>query len=161
MRRRMTDDPRGFERLETQIGRVRFLLDNWDAIWGPFVSGGGAGGGSGLPPMLSKMASHPSVLELDRCLSELGRTDPVVLKHLKAYRVGVEWRCVTKKVKRRRARGKGFEMVDYRVREPIVPSWVDRKKVSDAESRLVSEFSGEVFVPDELWVAWKRPAMAA
>jgi hypothetical protein len=155
------DDPRGFEKLETRVGRVRFLLDNWDLIWGPFVSGGGSGGGSGLPPMLSRMASHPSVKELDRCMSVLGGADPVVLRHLKAYRCGVEWRCVWKTMRVKRPRGKGYEVVQRRVREPIVPAWVDRKKVSTAESRLVREFQGEVFVPDELWDAWRRPAVAS
>jgi hypothetical protein len=151
-------DPRGYEHLESRLGRVRFLLDNWDVIWGPFLSGAGRGGGSGLPPMLSRMAGHPSVVELDRCLTVLEETDLPTLRHVKAYRCGVEWRCVTKHVRAKRSRGKGFEMVERRVREPIVPAWVDPVRVFHGETFLVSEFGGEVFVPDELWDAWRRPA---
>lgn len=111
--------------------------------------------------MLNKMAHHGSVRELDRCLHVLERTDVTSFRHLKAYRCAVEWRCVDRPTRVRRPRGKGYEIVVRRVREPIIPSWVSRSKVDDAEARIVSEFNGEVFVPDELWDAWRRPAMAA
>lgn len=156
----MADDPRGYQNLDTKTGRVRFLLDNWDAIFGPFVGSALGGSGSGLPPMLSKMAHHPSVTELDRCLQRLERHDIGAFRHVKAYRCGVEWRCVTKTVRRRRARGKGYEMAPHRVREPLVPAWVNLSRVDEGERFLVQEFQGEVYVPDELWMAWKRPAAA-
>lgn len=147
--------------MDTRLGRIRFLLDSWDTIWGPFVGSEFGSSGSGLPPMLSKMAHHPSVEELDRCLRELEKTDLAAFRHAKAYRCGVEWRCVTRSVRVKRSRGKGYEVLDRRVREPIVPSWIDPAKVRDAEAALSAAFQGEVFVPDELWDAWRRPAVAA
>lgn len=110
--------------------------------------------------MLGRMANHPSVLELDRCLTVLRDTDGVAFRHVKAYRVGVEWRNVTRWVRTRRLRGKGFELVERRVKEPIVPSWVSREAVQRGEDRLVSEFQGEVYLPDELWDAWHKPIAA-
>jgi len=156
------EDPRGYQHLETRLGRIRFLLDNWENIWGPFLSGAGGGGGSGLPPMLSRMASHPSVVELARCLDALHASEPTVFRHLKAFRCGVEWRNVTRFQRVRRHRGKGYDLKEVRVREPIVPSWVDLGRVAAGEQWLASEFGGgEVFLPDELWDAYRRPAVAA
>lgn len=155
------DDPRGYEGLETRLGRVRFLLDSWDVIWGPFVGSAFGGGGSGLPPGLSLLARHSGVRELDRALGVLERSDLSSFRHVKAYRCGVEWRCTWRQVRVRRPRGKGYEVVQRRVREPIVPSWVDVRKVAAGEAFLSGEFRGEVFVPDELWDAWHRPAVAA
>ena len=155
-----SDDPRGYDGLESKVGRVRFLLDNWDNIWGPFVGSAFGGGGSGLPPGLSLLAKHPGVKELARCLDRLERHDVTMFRHVKAYRCGIEWRCTTKNVRVKRPRGKGFEIVPRRVREPLVPSWVDLKKVSDGERFLAREFRGEIFIPDELWDSWRKPAAA-
>lgn len=156
----MSDDPRGYQSLETRTGRVRFLLDHWDAIWGPFVGSAMSGGGSGYPPALSELARHPGVKELDRCLRGLEAHDLQAFRHLKAYRCSVEWRCTWKTVRVKRPRGKGYEIVQRRVREPLVPSWVSLKRVDEGEKFLVREFQGEIFLPDELWEAWKRPAVA-
>lgn len=111
--------------------------------------------------MLSRMARHPSVQELDRCLSRLEREDVQTFRHVKAFRCGVEWRCVTRNVRVKRPRGKGYEVTERRVREPLVPAWVDRVRVADGERFLVSEFQGEVFVPDDLYKAWKSPALSS
>ena len=152
---------RGYEDLQTRIGRVRFLLDNWEIIWSPFVGSAMSGGGSGLPPGLSLLAKHPGVKELDRCLRRLERHDVRLFRHVKAYRCGVEWRNVTRQVRVKRSRGKGYEIVPRRIREPLTPSWVSLDRVDEAERFLAAEFQGEVFIPDELWDAYRRPAVAA
>jgi hypothetical protein len=61
-------------------------------------------------------------------------------------------------VKAKRARGRGWELVERRIREPLVPDWVDPRRVEEGERFLTREFHGEVFVPDELWDAYRRPA---
>jgi hypothetical protein len=98
---------------------------------------------------------------LERALRVLEGVDVRSFRHVKAYRCGVEWRCVDRLVRVRRPHGKGFEVVVRRVREPLVPGWVDPVRVLAGERFLVGEFRGEVFVPDELWKAWNSPAMAA
>jgi hypothetical protein len=110
--------------------------------------------------MLGKMARHPSVVELARCLDELERVDPPAFRHVKSYRCGTEWRNVTRKQKVKRPRGKGFELVDRRVREPIVPRWIDHALVASGERWLSVRFRGEVFIPEELWDAWTKPIAA-
>ena len=119
------------------------------------------GGGSGLPPGLSLLAKHPGVKELDRCLGQLLAHDVMAFRHVKAYRCGVEWRCVTKQVRVKRPRGKGYEVVQRRLREPIIPPWVSLGRVDEGERFLTDEFQGEVFLPDELWDAYRKPAVAS
>ena len=158
----MVDDLRGYEGLETRLGRVRFLLDHWSVIFDPDCVSpwGSPGDGSGVA-LLPLMSRHPSVRELDRVLGLLFRVDAGDYRHLRAYRCGVEWRTVDRLVRVRRPHRRGFEVVSRRVREPVVPSWVRPGRVERGERFCVDKFRGEVFVPDELWDAWHRPAVAA
>lgn len=142
----------------TKRDRIVYLLDHWDEIFDPNVTsplGSPSSGGVQLMPLMSR---HPSVVELARCLVVLRRVAPRQHDHLKAYYLA-EWRIRTDVVRKKRRGGK-FETTELRRRERVVPRWVRLEKVRRGEGVLVEAFSGEVFIPSELWDALTRPAAA-
>jgi hypothetical protein len=152
-----TANPDNWNRLE----RIQYLLDNWDNIFDPNVTSPlGTGSSVKVGALMPKMASHPSVIELARCLRILHQYAPVQHAHLKAYRCGVEYRLVDTTVKVKGANGK-LKDVPQRVQERIVPSWVRLEKVRRAEHFLACAFHGDVEIPKDLWDALHLPANSA
>lgn len=156
----MNEDPTKWNKVE----RIRFLLDHWTDIFdGGVVSRGIDGSSKSVPRSrepgrLPEMASHPSVTELQRCLSSLAEGDPAGYKHLKAYRC-CEWRTVDTIRSVKLVSGK-WDIVPDRMRERIVPRWVSPGLVADAEKTLEALFRGEVFIPKDLWDGLTKPVAA-
>lgn len=112
--------------------------------------------------MLPRMARHPSVVELGRCLGALSGACPNHYRHLRGFYAST-WRVVrqpkTRIVKGRTVRLEANpskpEDWDYE-RQRIVPSWVLRRMVELAVIGLAAEgfaaysFAGEVFIPTDL-----------
>jgi len=144
----------------TRIQKIQYLLEQWDAIFDGAASSTRPGESLGLR-LLPAMANHPSVKELDRCLILLQEHAPKQYQHLKSYHCGSEWRIQTIHVRKRRPSGKGFETVEIRQRQKLYPRWIVLEKVRRGEQFLSDRFRGEVFIPDELWNALHKPAMAA
>lgn len=94
--------------------------------------------------------------KIERALTTLADTEPVLARHLKAYRCNAEWRTTDKWVVRRLPSGKR-DIVEQRVREKIVPSWVELQKVRLAELLLVKLLRGSVEIPHDLWLALDKP----
>lgn len=141
---------------ESKRERIAYLLDHWVDIYDPGGTSvfGSPGDGSGSP-LLPLMSRHRSVLELCRCLAVLAEQAPVQASHLKAYHCA-EWRIRVDHVRVRRPRRAGkakYELVEQRVRERVVPSWVRLEKVRRGEDRLAELFVGQVDIPEELWDA--------
>jgi hypothetical protein len=156
--------PERWSRLE----KIRFLLDHWDDIFDASASGFGASSDPLGITLLPRMANHPSVKELDRCLRLLRTAAPGDYRHLMTYRC-CEWRNVTEVVPRKLVNSKKREMVPQRVRRRVLPSWMPfdprpdyvPPRVKRGEQFLADKFRGEVFIPAELWDALHTPAMAA
>jgi len=141
------------------IHRLQYLLDQWSLIFDQGFSRSGRSGGEHLP-LLPEIAHHPTIVELDRLLGELFLYEPVAYAHEKAYRVSVEWRLVTVMRPFRLPSGKKIlREVDERQR--LVPSWVNRYRVAEADAWLADNFDGEVFIPKPLWKALTEPARVA
>lgn len=147
-----------------KLDRIVYLLDHWQDIfdpsvtstWGTFTGISGTSTESRSPSPLPRMASHPSVRKIERSLTVLADREPVLARHLKAYRCNAEWRTADKWLVRRLPSGKR-DIVEQRVREKIVPKWVERQKVSLAELRLARLIRGDVYIPMELWRALTKP----
>jgi hypothetical protein len=145
------DDKRALE-------RVRFLLDHWDAIFDgspsseEFVSVSSSFSSS-PPGRLPDEASHFTIKELERCLRLLLSACPGDYRHLKAYRCGAEWRNVDTWRRVKLPSGK-YDWVPDRVRERVVLKWVRPERVEAAERFIVRAFSGEIFLPDDLYKAF-------
>jgi hypothetical protein len=141
-----------------KLDKIRYLLDQWDAIWdwtGAALKDSGDGsGGRGTVP-LPLMASHPSVVELGRCIGLLRGAAPGDCRHLMAFHTA-EWR-IAQKWAPRQLRSRKLELVEIRERERIVPRWLDMGRVDRAERWLVEHFRGEVFIPKDLWDALTKP----
>ena len=143
--------------------RIEVLLDHWPDFFETAARDGGPSGDGGVY-LLPGMSRHPSVVELGRALGALAEFAPSKAAHLFAF-YGSPWRTVDRS---RRVRSKGrFHVVEERVRERVVPSWVRLQKVRDAVALLAYEpksdasleianahrpwaFRGEVFVPAPL-----------
>jgi len=145
----------------SKLDRIRYLLDQWDAIFDPSATSpfGIPGDGSGVA-LLSLMSRHHSVVELERCLKLLFIVAPGDYRHLKTFRVGCEWRIQEVHQRRRRPNGK-FEIVPVRQRARIMPAWIDKRRVERGELFLEAKFRGDVDIPRELWDALNTPAVAA
>lgn len=145
----------------TKLEKIRYLLDMWDAIFDPNATSqlGTPGDGSGVA-LLPLMASHQSVVELNRCLTLLAGFAPTQYQHLKCYHTA-ETRIRTDRVRRRRPNSSKFEIVEVRRRDKVYPRWVKLEKVRRGEQFLADRFQGEVFIPGELWDALNTPAVAA
>lgn len=144
--------------------RLRYLLDHWQDIfdpgvtstWATFTGTSHQAPASKRPSPLPRMASDLSVKRIERALTVLADTEPVLARHLKAYRCNAEWRTTDRWVVRRLPSGKR-DIVEQRIREKIVPSWVEPQKVRLAELKLVRLLRGGVEIPRELWYALDKP----
>lgn len=136
----------------SKLERIQFLLDSWDEIFDPNVTSPaeGTGDGTGIA-LMPKMARHPSVTELVRCLGLLSAKHRILYRHLKAYRCQAEWRLKDKPTLIRGPHGKIIPGEPVRERERITPSWINLLRVDAAEQIVAAYFQGEVFIPKELW----------
>lgn len=144
---------------QSKRDKIVYLLDHWDDIFSPPVSGYGRSTGDDSPH-LSPMSKHASVVELARCLAVLQVEAPVQHAHLKAFHCA-EWR-VSKTAKWKSFKG-GWRQIanprpdheeDWdRKRERLKPAWIRDHKVERAQERLEQLFRGQVFIPEPLWLA--------
>jgi hypothetical protein len=137
-------------RRDRRLENIRFLLDQWDAIWCPLNGPSGVRGDGGSLALLPTVAGHRSVRELERVLRLLFVAAPGDYRHLKAYRCDVEWRTTDRLRRRRRPRGHGFEIVQVRERERVLPRWLDMGRVYRAEDWLEAHFKGDPELPREM-----------
>lgn len=144
----------------TKRDKIVYLLDHWDDLFDPNVTSpqGSPGDGSGVG-LMPAMCHHPSVRELERCLGLLRVSAPVQFSHLMATHTA-EWRIRVDLVRVRRERGL-TELVERRVRERLVPRWVDAGKVARGHRSLVEAFRGSPSIPDDLWDALTLSAAEA
>lgn len=130
--------------------RIVYLLDHWDDIHSPPVSGYGRSTGTDTPH-LSPMSRHASVVELNRCLATLKLEHKLWHDHLKAFH-GAEWGINVRRSTRKRKGGKQEQIIlRDRIRRP--PSWVKTGYVNSGVFRLEELFNGQVFIPEPLWLA--------
>lgn len=141
-----------------KLDRLRHLLDYWQEIFDPVIGSSQPNGssrpaaGSKPPHSLPKMSQHRSVRELERALTTLADREPVLARHLKAYRCNAEWRTADKWVVRKLPSGRR-DIVEQRVQEKLVPEWVELRKVTLAEMCLLRLLPGPIEIPQELWEA--------
>ena len=141
------------------VHRIQYLLDQWSLIFDQGFSRSGRAGGEHLP-LLPEIAHHPTITELDRLLGELFLYEPVAYAHEKAYRVSVEWRLAVVMRPFKLPSGKKIlREVDERQR--LVPRWVNRNRVAEADAWLDNAFDGPVDIPKPLWKALTEPAGVA
>lgn len=146
----------------TKLDRIRYLLDHWQDIFDPSLSSGSSfngrrgHSGSRSPGCFPAMADNRSVKKVENALTALADREPVLARHLKAYRCNCEWRTTEKWFARKLPSGKQ-EFAEQRVREKIVPRWVDPKKVTLAETVLLNFVRGDVSIPQDLWLALTKP----
>lgn len=115
---------------------IEQLMDHWEDFYLPSPSGVSTGDGESLGvAFVSGMSRYPSVAELGRCLGLCKRMAPRHYAHLVGF-YRAEWRTVTRLQKRRTQSGKTAEE-PTRVRERIVPRWVEEKLVDRALDFLV------------------------
>jgi len=144
----------------TKLDRIRYLLDHWQDIWDAGVTSTWATftgisrvtTGSHSPTPLPRMAHHPTIRKIERALTTLADCEPVKVRHLKAYRCNAEWRCKDQLVLVRLPSGK-HDLVERRVRDKIVPRWVNLNYVTEAEQLLTKLVSGHAEIPPDLWKA--------
>lgn len=116
---------------------IETLMDHLEDYVLPSVGVAPAGGVEGTGILFaSGMGSYPSVKELDRILGQLKATVPNHYAHLRGF-YSAEWRTTTRPGKIRSAQGK-MVVVDTRVRERVVPSWVVWRIVDHALDMLVA-----------------------
>lgn len=144
----------------SKIDRIRYLLDHWQDIfdpgvtstWATFTGTSHQAPASKRPSPLPRMASDLTVRKIERALTVLADREPVLARHLKAYRCNAEWRCKNVWQVVTLPSGKK-DIVERRVRDKIVPRWVSLSSVAEAENRLLSLVQGDVSIPGELWYA--------
>ena len=133
----------------TKRERVEFLLDHWCDFWETLERSetmrGDPGESLSLMPAMSR---HPSVVELVWAITETRKVMPHQTAHMMAYYTA-EWRNTTQPMKRRTKKGK-VEVVNVRVRQRVLPMWIELPKVYAAVHVVTEVFRGEVFVPSEL-----------
>lgn len=140
------------------LDRLRHLLDHWQDVFDAPISnsqpkGARSSSSSHSPPPLPKMAGEDCVRKIERALTTLADSEPVLARHLKAYRCNAEWRT--------RDTGKwvlavddsGPTLVPQRERVRIVPKWVSVAKVVQAERLLLKLVHHDVSLPAPLWKA--------
>ena len=148
----------------TKLDKIRYLLDHWQEIfdpsvtstWATFTGTSHQSPASRSPTPLPRMASDLSVRRIERALIVLADREPVLTRHLKAYRCNAEWRTTDRWTVRRLPSGKR-DIVEQRVREKIVPRWVRESKVAAAELLLLQCLPGSIDIPQELWHALTKP----
>jgi hypothetical protein len=140
------------------LERIRFLLDQWDAIFDGSPSSEqlvsiSSSFSSRPPGRLPDEAKHQTIKELERCLRLLASASPGDYRHLKAYRCGAEWRCVDTWRRVKLPSGK-YDWVPDRIREKIAPRWLKPERVLAGELFILRVFRGEIFLPDDLYKAF-------
>ena len=148
----------------TPLCRLRYILDHWQDIfdpgitstWATFTGTSHQAPASKRPSPLPEMASDLCVRRIERALTVLADREPVLARHLKAYRCNAEWRCKDELRLVTRPSGK-HELIEPRVRDRIVPRWVELAKVDAAERRLLWLLGPDVSIPQDLWVALTKP----
>lgn len=146
----------------TKLDRVRHILDHWQDIYYPggsdslatFTGTSHQAPTSKEPRALPRMADHRTVRLLERALCTLATSEPDLTRHLKAFRCNADWRTIDRWYVRRLPSGKP-DIVEQRVRERIVPTWVSLTKVRLAEVLLVRLLPDSIEIPPELWRALK------
>ena len=144
--------------------RVIYLLDHWQDIfdpsitstWATFTGTSHQAPASRAPLPLPEMARDASVRKIERALAVLADREPLLVRHLKAYRCNAEWRCTDVWRVITLPSGKQ-DIVESRIREKLVPNWVRLDAVSEAEDRLLRLVRGDVSIPRELWLALTKP----
>lgn len=152
--------PEEWDKLE----RIRYLLDHWQDIfdagitstWATFTGTSHQAPSSRGPLPLPEMARHSSVKKIERALTVLADREPVLARHLKAYRCNAEWRTTDRWTDRLLPSGRR-DIVEQRVREKIVPRWVSLLKVLEAEDLLLRLVHGDVSIPMDLWRGLTKP----
>jgi hypothetical protein len=127
---------------------ITTLLDHWNDFHFERSDDGGSNGDDPdreMDPewtLFSRMSKHPSVAELRLCLALCARMGPRHYKHLAGF-YRSEWRNVDRLVKRRDHRGR---MVNdtQRVRERVLPSWIERPLVEHAIDFLLGVWNLDV-----------------
>lgn len=136
------------------------LLDHWPDLHSPASSGltTMTGDGEGGLPLLSSMASHPSVVELGRCLEQLRQTGPRHYKHLRGH-FDAEWRTVPKRKQKRLSSGRVVWELDPndRTRERVLPDWLELRLVENGIDFLAGVFKGDPELPRALHDARVKP----
>ena len=153
----------------TPLCRLRYLLDHWQDIfdpgitstWATFMGTSHQAPASKRPSPLPRMASDLCVRRVERALTVLADREPVLARHLKAYRCNSEWRCRDEWRLVTLPSGRQDLVNDLRVREKIIPRWVSPVKVAVAEKRLLILLGGDVSIPQDLWNALTRPLSVA
>lgn len=146
--------------------RLEYLLDHWQDIFDVSIGSADPQGTerrpgndySKTPRPLPRMASDRSVKRVEYALNVLADREPVLVRHLKAYRCNAEWRTTDKWFARKLPSGKQ-EFAERRVREKIVPKWVDQRKVALAETLLLNFIHGDVSIPTVLYHALTKATM--
>lgn len=143
------------------LDRLRYVLDHWQDIFDVLVSNSRPKDSPGRSssthtPSLPPMAKDRGVRRIECALTILADKEPVLARHLKAYRCNAEWRIADKWVVRRLPSGKR-DIVEDRVREKVVPDWVSLPKVHRAELLLLKLLRNDVSIPGDLWKALTRP----
>lgn len=147
----------------SKLCRIRYLLDHWQDIfdpgvtstWATFTGTSHQAPASKRPSPLPRMAGDVTVRKIERALTILADCEPVLARHLKAYRCNVEWRCKDVWQVVTLPSGKK-DIVERRVREKIVPSWVSLSCVAEGENILLKLVRGDVSIPQDLWRALTR-----
>lgn len=148
----------------SKLDRLRYVLDHWQDIfdpgvtstWATFTGTSHQAPASKRPSPLPLMAGDLTVRKIERALTVLADREPVLARHLKAYRCNAEWRCKNEWQVVTLPSGKK-DIVERRVREKIVPRWVNLSSVAEAESLLLRLVRGDVSIPSDLWHALTRP----
>lgn len=138
---------------------IEQLLDHWEDFYLPSPSGVSSGDGESLGmAFVSGMSRYPSVVELARCLELTRRMAPRHYAHLIGF-YRAEWKTKTLTKRVRDAAGDyvskpilsrvhqedgTWELVPSRVRERVVPRWVEEKLVDRALDFLVGVWDFKV-----------------
>ena len=138
----------------TRIRRIVTLLEAWQDLHLPDANDGGAGDGGGW--ITPRIARHPSVLELGRCLELLRYIAPGHFMHLAAF-FAAERRQIRRWVPSRDREGRirrvhgrvVLELGPWELERLVLP-WVELELVERGVRFLEAVFDGPVFLPGEL-----------
>ena len=135
--------------------KIQYLLDQFGLIFDQGYNRSGRPSGDHTPA-LPEIAHDPAIVELERCLLLLSMALPVPHKHVKAYRVSVEWKMGEKLRPRRLSSGKKV-YVPLPAMIRLAPRWCDMKMIDRGETFLEREFDGPVYIPKPLWDGLTKP----
>lgn len=143
--------------------KILQLLDHWQDFFQPASSGQTTNTASDDTPsqtgVISSWASHKSVVELGRCLAVLRRMGPGHYRHLAGF-YDAEWRTTDRPVAARTIGGRKRTTKPVRVRERVVPGWVERRLVERGVDFVAGVWdvrgAGEPELPGGLYRAMRR-----